>query len=133
MWLSEDGFTWTRVPYDESVFGGDVMAMTGVADNGTRLVAVGTIRGPLGPGGADCPDYSGSAVWISDDQGHTWVRVPHDPAVFGGEEEDNHRMFAVFVNDDGFVALGDDLWTSPDGWSWTRLGPFPRSPASCPH
>ena len=121
VWLSEDGFSWTRVAHDESIFGGDVATMTSVADNGSRLVAVG-IASAEHIGDETFGGFGGwgSAVWVSDDRGLSWTRVPHNEDIFGGEGA--HRMFAVFVNDQGFVALGDDVWTSPDGWTWTRLG-----------
>jgi hypothetical protein len=33
-------------------------------------------------------------------------------------------MLSVIATDFGFVAAGDELWSSPDGWTWTRLGPM---------
>ena len=33
-------------------------------------------------------------------------------------------MFSVLATDRGFLAAGDELWSSPDGWTWTRVGPM---------
>jgi len=114
VWTSPDGVTWDRVAHDEAVFGSGVATMTSVADNGSRLVAVGIAKTPSGSAGV---------VWVSDDHGATWQRVPHDESVFGGERQ--HRMYTVIAADGGFIAAGDDLWSSPDGWTWTRHGPLP--------
>ena len=97
--------SWSRVPQDEAVFGGDgEQRMFGVTVGGPGLVAVG------------------SAVWTSPD-GTTWSRVPYNEAVFGGGAE----MSSVTVGGPGLVAVGGDddgdavVWTSPDGVSWTRV------------
>lgn len=122
VWLSADGESWTRVPDPDGVFSVEsgVAALTGVADNGSRLVAVGVT-------GTESPDPNSpfgprAGVWVSDDDGASWARVPHDEAVFGGEGR--HLMLTVIATDSGFVAAGDELWSSPDGWNWTRLGPM---------
>jgi hypothetical protein len=118
VWLSADGEAWTQVP--ASMFGDGVAMLTGVADNGSRLVAVGITAVPDGaPDGATLPR---SAVWISDDAGTSWTRVPDDEAAFGGEGR--HLMWSVIATDRGFTAAGDDLWTSLDGSAWTRVGPM---------
>jgi photosystem II stability/assembly factor-like uncharacterized protein len=122
VWLSADGESWTRVPDPDGVFSVEsgVGTLTGIADNGSRLVAVGVT-------GTESPDPASAfgpraGVWVSDDDGTTWTRVPHDEAVFGGEGR--HLMLSVIATDFGFVAAGDELWSSPDGWTWTRLGPM---------
>jgi len=104
VWTSPDGITWSRVPHDEAVFGGDANeAMGGVTVGGPGFVAVGS-------------GEVGAAVWTSSD-GITWTRVPHDDAVFG-----NSGMSAVTAGGPGLVAVGDDhVWTSPDGITWTRV------------
>lgn len=118
VWLSADGEAWTQVP--ASMFGDGVAMLTGVADNGSRLVAVGITAVPDGsPSGATLPR---SAVWVSDDAGVSWTRVPDDEAAFGGEGR--HLMWSVIATDSGFTAAGDDLWTSPNGSAWTRVGPM---------
>ena len=86
MWTSSDGVNWSRVPYDEAVFGGAVMFS--VTDGGTGLVAVGqtdpndevrwvdTDEGNLAPVTVRQADPN-PAVWTSGD-GITWSRVPHN-------------------------------------------------------
>jgi hypothetical protein len=117
VWTSSDGITWSRVPHDEAVFGGEGwQAMTSVTAGGPGLVAVGSDQG-----------FDG-AVWTSPD-GVTWSRVPHDEAVFGGEG--NQEMSGVTAGGPGLVAVGWDMplggnrdaavWTSPDGITWSRV------------
>jgi hypothetical protein len=112
VWTSPDGYTWTRVPHDPSVFTEEA-AMVDVAAGGPGLVAVGA-------------DGRGSAaVWTSPD-GFTWTRVPHDEEVFGGPYDDMSSVAAV---GDGFIAVGSwpwiSVWTSSDGFSWTRISAGP--------
>jgi hypothetical protein len=74
VWTSVDGVTWFRVPHDRDVFGGDGdQYMAGVAAQGRRLVAVGTV-GIHGyrDGTAEF------AVWMSTD-GITWARTAPPP------------------------------------------------------
>lgn len=105
---------WSRVPHDESVFGGEGHeTIFGVTVGGPGLVAVGAdLRG----GG------SVAAVWTSPD-GLTWSRVPHDEAVFG---RGGLEMKSVTAAGQGLVAVGSDasyaaVWTSPDGFTWSRI------------
>ena len=87
VWTSPDGFTWTRVPDDETVRG----IMTAVTAGGPGLVAVGL-------------DLSGStAVWTSVD-GITWSQAPHDDAVFGSYPD---WISDVTVGGPGLVAVGN--------------------------
>jgi hypothetical protein len=119
VWTSPDGFTWTRVPHDEEVFGGaGFQEILSVAVGGPGLVAVG-----LDESGGD----RDAAVWTSPD-GITWSHVRHDEAVLGGTGHQN--MFGVAVGGQGLVAVGVDgsggdrdaaVWTSPDGFAWTRV------------
>jgi hypothetical protein len=119
VWVSADGFAWTRVPHDEAVLGGTgsqlILALTA---GGPGLVAVGWDNG-----GGD----SDAAVWTSVD-GLTWSRVPHDEAIFGGDG--NQYVYGVSAGGPGLVAVGRDaspddsdaaVWTSPDGVNWTRV------------
>ncbi len=120
VWTSPDGTTWTRVPHDEAVMGGQgSLAMYGVVAGGPGLVAVGY---------DDSDGDADAAVWTSED-GLTWARVPHSETVFGGPSD--QKMNSVAVGDDGqLVAVGVDfgiddgvaaVWTSTDGVSWTRV------------
>jgi hypothetical protein len=116
VWTSPDGISWSRVPHDEVVFGGDGdQEMVSVTVGGPGLVAVGW-EGSLFDQDA--------AAWTSPD-GITWSRVPHDEAVFGGEGD--QQMVSVTAAGPGLVAVGPDLsdfeagvWTSPDGITWSR-------------
>lgn len=115
IWTSVDGVTWSRVPHDESLFGG--ASAESVTAGGPGLVAVGD-------------DGQSAVVWTSVD-GITWSRVPHDDAIFGGEPLT--RMRVVTVGGPGLVAVGEEgwheggpdgveaIWTSIDGITWTRV------------
>ena len=117
VWTSVDGVVWSRVPHDESVFGG--ASMNSVTVGGPGLVAVGwdtTLD----------RDHADAAVWTSVD-GLVWSRVPHDESVFGGD--DRQVMYDVTAGGPGLVAVGADgdhpwdnslgqdaaVWTSVDG------------------
>jgi hypothetical protein len=77
VWTSPDGVTWSRVPHDESIFGGPgFQEILSVAVGGPGLVAVG-----LDEAGGD----RDAVVWTSPD-GITWSRVPHDESIFGGAD-----------------------------------------------
>jgi hypothetical protein len=116
VWVSTDGFTWSRIPHDEEVFGGDGnQAINDVVAGGPGLVAVGT------------DTSSGAAVWTSPD-GITWTRVPHDPILFG-KRDGNRWMDSVVTYGNGLVAGGTDLWTSSDGLTWTVVQGIPGSDA----
>jgi len=134
VWTSPDGLTWSRIPHDEAVFGGDSrQMMLSVTVGGPGLVAVGS-------DGNDDSDFdrridesaADAAVWTSPD-GLTWSRVPHDEAVFGGPGA--QRMVDVAVGGPGLVAVGSvtetldgfyelsdaAVWTSLDGFTWSRV------------
>jgi hypothetical protein len=107
---------WSRVPYDEAVFGGSgEQVMRGVTAGGPGLVAVGT---------DGSSPYPVAAVWTSVD-GITWARVPHDEAAFGGPL--GQGMWSVTAGGPGLVAVGTVsdawavVWTSVDGISWSRV------------
>jgi hypothetical protein len=118
VWTSVDGITWSRVPHDEEVFGGQsYQAMSGVTAGGPGVVAVGEDRS------RDFDDGD-VAVWTSVD-GITWSRVPHEEAVFGAGQ-----VTSVTGADSGLVAVGNEgsddggdaaVWTSVDGITWSRV------------
>ena len=119
VWTSPDGISWSRVPHDEAVFGGDgYQEMLSVTAGGPGLVAVGGEAKRTGVA---------AAVWTSPD-GIIWSRVPHDEAVFGGDGDE--MMWSVTAGGPGLVAVGVDapggdgdaaVWTSPDGIIWSRI------------
>jgi hypothetical protein len=102
VWHSPDGLSWTRVPYDEAIFGPDAsvdpdQAMSDIATLDFGLVAIGT------------------ATWTSPD-GYTWTRIsdyfahfnrdgfndiitggPGLIAVGGSETEDGRSVAAVSI------------------------------------
>jgi hypothetical protein len=151
VWTSPDGYTWSRVPYDEAAFGVD-SGINAVTSGGPGLVAVGgthvwtspdgytwsrvgrdpgDLRGVIagGPGLVAFGESGGtSAVWTSPD-GYTWTKVPHDEDIFG-----RSSMHSITQGGPGLVAVGVDetepdgpatvfpvVWTSPDGYNWTRV------------
>ncbi len=119
VWTSSDGITWSRVPDDDGVLGGEgIQVMEGVTAGGPGLVAVGW-------------DESGgdlnAAVWTSPD-GIIWSRVPHHEAVLGGAGD--QQMLSVTTAGPGLVGAGFDasdddwdaaVWTSSDGITWSRV------------
>jgi len=115
VWTSPDGYAWTRVPHDEEVFGGvGGQVMHDVVAAGPGLVAVGEDE----PDSRSAIGGIRAAVWTSTD-GTTWMRVTHDPALFG-ENEDERAMRDVTVVGADLLAVGTDMWTSPDGVNWTH-------------
>ena len=127
VWTSPDGFTWSRVPHDEAVFGGAVMF--DVTAGGPGLVAVGT-AGNDAIGGIG----TSAAVWTSPD-GFTWTRVPHDADAFGGEGLSMNAVTSVgsqlvavggYGHDDTGASPTSFAWTSVDGLTWTRVEPDGR-------
>jgi hypothetical protein len=73
VWTSVDGFSWSRVPHDEAIFGTRGAMMFDVTVGGPGLVAVG----------ASFSD-SDAVVWTSVD-GITWSRVTDDEAGAGAD------------------------------------------------
>jgi hypothetical protein len=102
VWLSTDGFAWSRVPHDEAVFAGEMIRS--LTAGGPGLVAVG------------------SWLWVSAD-GFTWSRITPDGADFG-------VLNSVVAGGPGLVAVGYDtsedetdaaVLVSADGYTWTRI------------
>jgi molecular chaperone DnaK len=109
VWLSSDGWDWTRVESPAlQAAGKQTMESVAAFDGG--LVAVGSA-------------YPDAAVWLSSD-GRDWTRVKSGSFAGG-------HMFAIAVFDGGLVAVGHDssggdidaaVWLSTDGWDWSRVG-----------
>ena len=113
--------TWSRVPHDDAVFGGEGQrGMNSVAVGGPGLVAVGSDEG--------------DAMVLTSVDGVTWSRVPQDETVFGGSS-----MRSVTAWGSGLVAVGSEfglfddvpdlaedegdavVWTSVDGITWSKV------------
>jgi hypothetical protein len=117
IWTSSDGLAWERAT---GIDGFLDTAAYGIAANGDRLVAVGSMI-PLESGNVASP----AVAWVSADGSH-WTAVDSPAFALG-------PMRAVAVGPTGFVAVGfgiDDVraaaWTSPDGATWTSV---PDQPA----
>jgi hypothetical protein len=126
VWTSIDGLTWSRLPHDEAVFGGEGdQGMFDVIAGGPGLVAVGE-------------NDHGAPVWTSAD-GITWSQVPNDESVFSGPDT---RIRDVMTGGPGLVAIGETdyrtpsgalasggpvMWTSRDGITWVvQINAFPE-------
>jgi hypothetical protein len=93
----EDVLAFARVSHDEEVFGGEGdQMMHRVAAGDGQLVAVGR-EGLVG-------SYD-AALWTSSD-GETWRQIDADPAVVGGEGE--QEMTAITQTPEGYVIVGYD-------------------------
>ena len=125
VWTSPDGVTWTRVPPDPAIFGGD-------GDQWAADVAAGDL-GVIAVGSDFRSGYGDAAVWTSAD-GLAWTRIANDDEVLGGPGAE--YMWSVTTGGPGVVAVGSAwfgidqyraaTWTSPDGATWTRT---PEDPA----
>jgi hypothetical protein len=123
VWTSVDGIAWSRIPHDESIFGGvEDQYMSDVTAGGPGLVAVGT------DGGTGVWDHNTgihAAVWTSVD-GIKWSRVPNHDALLG-TGGNPAPMLSVTTGGPGLVAVGGEIgarmpvWTSLDGFTWTRV------------
>ena len=117
VWTSIDGLTWSRLPHDEAVFGGEGdQGMFDVTAGGPGLVAVGE-------------NDHGAPVWTSAD-GITWSQVPNDESVFSSPDT---RIGDVMTGGPGLVAIGENgygtpvMWTSRDGITWVvQINAFPE-------
>lgn len=118
VWTSADGSTWTRIPQDDAVFGGDSeQEMLGITKTEDGYVIVGE-DGPS--------DQEDAAVWVSD--GVVFERVPVDAALGGDGPQ---TMLRALSSSGTVIAVGKDynpesgttdagLWKSRDGLRWAR-------------
>jgi hypothetical protein len=119
VWVSADGYAWSHIPHDESVFGGQGrQEMVAIVANKRVLVAVG---GDNSGGDDDV------AVWTSVD-GYIWTRI-QDRKTFG--KPGSQSASCVTTWEKGFLLLGVDesggdaepaVWSSTDGSKWMRVG-----------
>jgi hypothetical protein len=117
VWVSADGYAWTRIDNAATFGGPDRQGIYSVTAGGPGLVAAG-YDGPAGD--------SDVAVWVSAD-GYEWTRI-RDMAVFGGAGE--QESLSVTPGGPGLVAAGHDyrygdsdvaVWVSADGYAWSRI------------
>ncbi len=124
IFVSDDGFTWTRVAEDDAALATGAVLMYAITEGGPGLVAVG--------GGCDDPEEAcaiRATAWTSVD-GTAWTRTPYDIEVFG---PGGSLMEEVLVTEHGIVAVGrtgevtDEalllrpaVWISADGIEWAR-------------
>lgn len=121
VWVSPDGFEWTRIEDETGVFGDDMSPMANpgnqfindVAGGSLGVIAVGTDGKLL--------EHDG-AIWVSED-GLVWERVSDDQALFGGDG--NQIMHSVVQTPGLVVVVGESaghaaVWVSSDGVLWER-------------
>ncbi len=120
VWVSADGYAWTRIAGDAGTFGGPGnQILHAVVAGGPGLVAGGV---------SEAHDDGGdAAIWLSAD-GYNWSQVPHDVAIFGAGG--GQGISAIAVGGPGLVAVGyavphlspgPPIWLSADGYTWTRV------------
>jgi hypothetical protein len=121
VWVSPDGFGWTRIEDELGVFGD---AMSPMADPGNQFIndVAGGSLGVIAVGTDGLPSGQDGAIWVSDD-GLAWERVPHDAEVFGGDGD--QIMHSVVQISGLIVVVGESAgyaaaWMSSDGVLWER-------------
>ena len=154
VWFSLDGLFWTRVPHDDTIFGGlsSYFQMDDVVAGGPGFVAAGVEAFPEGEF-RRLPHTDGvlinpvfwqdvpvcAAIWTSNDR-LAWERVPAEQLPAATDE--NVRLIGVETGGPGLVAVGwrgqpEDrdtvVWASADGETWSLasdLGGALRGPGS---
>ena len=136
VWLSPDGVTWSRAPWDPAVFAPHV-GISATVTTGEGLLGVGYVclvdgvelnaedwtAYAFGEVFIDAMSECPFAVWSSSD-GSTWKRIYLD-------DDPLASVSAITTGGPGFVAVGEawDLgiddnrpaaWTSTDGRTWIR-------------
>lgn len=122
LWSSKDGQSWHPVGSDAleaRPAGGDDAVITALSVGDLTVAA-----GHEGTPSADGP----VAFWVSQDEGQTWERVPHDDEVLiAGQVQD-----VTTAPDGSWIAVGSTetdagrrgrVWRSPDGRIWEVLSP----------
>lgn len=118
VWVSADGFGWSRVPASDDLGGGSILF--GVAHGGPGLVGVG-VHG------------LNAGVWVSEDA-TSWLLIEN--AAFEGDSEPVRMATVAAGPGSSVVAAGSlgfledydqpsserpAIWVSPDGLEWERL------------
>lgn len=122
VWSSTDGRSWHPVrsdAFEARPAGGDDAVIT--------ALSVGEVTVAAGHEGAPSADGP-VAFWVSQDEGETWERVPHDDEVLvAGQLQD-----VTTASDGSWIAVGSTgteagrrgrVWRSPDGRIWEVLAP----------
>ncbi|MDH5371366.1 MAG: hypothetical protein OEX97_00310 [Acidimicrobiia bacterium] len=118
VWVSEDGYEWTRLPSDPSVFGGLIEQSDDLAENEPYFVwTVTTTETGLIAAGTSPKRM---ALWTSDD-GLTWARIWDETAPFSraqvklfpnGADLRHDPVKALLETESGIVAVGWDRDTA---------------------
>lgn len=109
VWLSEDGRKWIQVEDDSLIATKEDqwrLRLSDVTEGGPGLVAIG------GVGIGQTEEFDAMGVWVSED-GTDWERLPNLDDQWSGHisrDPETGRLFA----------FGQDMWTSDDGFEWTR-------------
>ena len=105
MWTSDDGLTWVRVVYDESLLTQpEDIAVLPTTATIADVIVVGAGKVAVGVDWRTSQGDNDAAVWISED-GVLWMRIPHDDVVFGGQPA--AAMASVVVAGEGLVVVGE--------------------------
>ena len=110
VWTSVDGFTWSRVPHDETVFG--------TGGNPRTPTSPGPVMLSVTAGGPGLVAVGRKAAWTSPD-GVTWSRIADDVTA-------RSFMTGVTAGGPGLVAVGlgssgaAAVLTSVDGITWSQ-------------
>ncbi|HEX8918936.1 MAG TPA: hypothetical protein VF898_10570, partial [Chloroflexota bacterium] len=111
IWTSRNGLAWTEVPDAGTIFAGSATGITQVVAGPAGVAAVAEVFGPS----------SRNGIWASRDGIH-WRR-----AADGFVTAPGLPTLSLAVWQGGFVyaqdtGTGAELYSSPDGLNWTRLG-----------
>jgi len=112
VWVSPNGWSWSGAP----AAGGSVappcrLVLKDVASNGTTSVAVGT------HGTTEDDGYEDEATVMVSDNGYDWSHPDEYPwTPFGLGKV----VTSVAASESVFVAVGSDIWFSPDGRVWSE-------------
>ncbi len=121
VWVSSDGFEWTRIEDELGVFGDAMSPMAGPLWRWISDVVSGSF-GVIAVGADGILLEHDGAIWVSED-GLLWERVSDDQALFGGEGD--QFMHSVVQMPGLVVVVGESeghaaAWVSSDGVQWAR-------------
>lgn len=121
VWVSPDGFEWTRIEDEQGVFGD---AMSPIVEPGDQVIndVAGGSLGVVAVGTDGLASGQDGAIWVSED-GFVWERILHDGDVLGGDGD--QIMHSVVQMPGLVVVVGESAghaaaWMSSDGVLWER-------------